>query len=226
MIVLRRDGTGIPRPRRRTARFVAAGGLALIGACLWSTADIVGEANLELDLSHIPAEAREARISVTDASGGHFSREAQVSGEAMTVYVGHLALGRAVVHTELISSAGSPVGCREDAIQIGSHDKAHLELDLGAPSLETDAACNDGLDNDCDSVVDCEDPDCRGARRFCAVGGCLGEQHCQGPDWGGCTGVSPTPEKSYAACTDHSDNDCDGTVDCEDLDCHCTGCGC
>jgi MYXO-CTERM domain-containing protein len=71
------------------------------------------------------------------------------------------------------------------------------------PSAEV---CN-GLDDDCDGVVDgmartCDDPP--------AVGECVpGMQVCIGGSWGACTGgIGPSTE----GC-DGLDNDCDGTVD-------------
>ncbi len=65
----------------------------------------------------------------------------------------------------------------------------------GGTCTPTPEACTDGVDNDCDSLVDCDDPDCSAD-----------------PDCQVCT---PIPEN----CTDGSDNDCDGMVDCDDQDC-------
>jgi hypothetical protein len=53
--------------------------------------------------------------------------------------------------------------------------------------------CWDGVDNDCDTIIDCADPDCA-AHPSCAV--------C-------------SPER----CADGRDNDCDGRTDCDDPDC-------
>ncbi|MEE8408218.1 MAG: hypothetical protein V3T05_01310 [Myxococcota bacterium] len=55
-------------------------------------------------------------------------------------------------------------------------------------------ACSDGLDNDCDNNVDCDDSDC------VRPGNCGCEGHEQD-------------------CTDGNDGDCDGRTDCEDVDC-------
>jgi hypothetical protein len=55
--------------------------------------------------------------------------------------------------------------------------------------------CTDGVDNDCDGSVDCDDRDCN-----------------QDP---ACVVCVPDPED----CTDGMDNDCDGSVDCDDRDC-------
>ncbi|MEZ4475458.1 MAG: hypothetical protein R3F60_32620 [bacterium] len=58
--------------------------------------------------------------------------------------------------------------------------------------------CNDGVDNDGDTVTDCGDIDCREA------------PNCQ-PDG--------QPESTNARCQDWVDNDGDGSVDCDDSDC-------
>ena len=63
------------------------------------------------------------------------------------------------------------------------------------PSGTNEQSCSDGVDDDCDSRIDCLDPDC----------GC---------DAGACT---PTEdENTLAACHDGLDNDCDGRIDCEE----------
>jgi len=65
-----------------------------------------------------------------------------------------------------------------------------------APS-EFGPSCADGLDDDCDGLLDCADPDCAGAIA-----------------------------ESGAACHDGVDNDCDGLVDCADSNCaDAEGCG-
>ncbi len=83
----------------------------------------------------------------------------------------------------------------------------------------------DGLDEDCDAVIDENIAGCTcagGARRPCgrAVGACSeGEQVCDGGTWGSCSGVTPREE----AC-DGVDNDCDGAVD-DGVANACGGCG-
>jgi hypothetical protein len=71
----------------------------------------------------------------------------------------------------------------------------------------------DGLDNDCDGIVDngCPDDCVHGETRECStdVGECeVGTQICEYGLWGDCDGVLPEPE----VC-DRTDRDCDGTVD-------------
>ena len=71
-----------------------------------------------------------------------------------------------------------------------------------APSPAAAAAkeeiCNDGLDNDGDTVIDCGDADCASEAR------CV-------PDG--------KPESSNERCSDWVDNDKDGIIDCEDKEC-------
>jgi hypothetical protein len=58
--------------------------------------------------------------------------------------------------------------------------------------------CEDGVDNDGDTVPDCADADCAAA------------PNCQ---------KDGSPESSNARCSDWVDNDDDGVMDCEDQDC-------
>lgn len=64
------------------------------------------------------------------------------------------------------------------------------------PDEDPEASCSDGEDNDCDGLVDGDDPDCGG-------GGCV-----------------PTHNKEKGPrCSDGVDNDCDGLIDGADPDC-------
>jgi hypothetical protein len=60
--------------------------------------------------------------------------------------------------------------------------------------------CDDGLDNDADSVIDCGDNDCVGTER------CKSLKNGQ-------------PENTDERCSDWLDNDGDGIIDCEDQEC-------
>jgi len=85
--------------------------------------------------------------------------------------------------------------------------------------------CSDNVDNNCNGLIDSNDPDCSsacvsGQTRSCGVniGKCsAGTEACVSGRWSGtCTGsVSPTTE----TCNDKEDNDCDGLIDCNDSSC-------
>ncbi|HAK60216.1 MAG TPA: hypothetical protein DCO77_07505 [Nitrospiraceae bacterium] len=62
------------------------------------------------------------------------------------------------------------------------------------PPGETEAICDDGIDNDGDGPIDCADPDCAG------IGYC-------------------GPEGKDETCSDGHDNDGDGDIDCADSGC-------
>jgi len=72
------------------------------------------------------------------------------------------------------------------------------EPDLGHTPRPTESVCNDGQDDDGDTVFDCGDADCKA------------DAACQ-PDG--------QPEYDDARCGDWIDNDSDGYVDCDDFDC-------
>jgi hypothetical protein len=85
--------------------------------------------------------------------------------------------------------------------------------------------CNDGIDNNCDGLIDCNDPKCQpvgnaiGAvcdakGNTCSVLGVTGKSTCSV-----CSGNGGTPEAHETSCGDGKDNDCDGLVDCQDPDC-------
>jgi hypothetical protein len=110
------------------------------------------------------------------------------------------------------------------------------------PCTGSETNCNDTLDNDCDGVADCEDPDCAtpGSEIACFDGfdnDCDGATDCDDAD---CLGGGESdcsdgvdndcdslidcadPECQVGPetlCTDGADNDCDGHIDCDDSDC-------
>ncbi len=71
-----------------------------------------------------------------------------------------------------------------------------------------EAACGDGMDDDCDGAADCADADCAGDA--CGPGGAT----CVGTSC-----VCPGGTSESASCTNGVDDDCDGALDCADADC-------
>ncbi|NNE06221.1 MAG: hypothetical protein HKO64_12585 [Xanthomonadales bacterium] len=75
----------------------------------------------------------------------------------------------------------------------GGRNKSCKGDPICTPTENPEVSCIDGIDNDCDGLVDTDDPD------------------CQGP-------CNPT-EPVEVSCDDGLDNDCDGLVDLDDPDC-------
>ena len=81
----------------------------------------------------------------------------------------------------------------------------------------TNAACMDGLDNDCNGFIDCNDFSCSrpdgGAITVCDSGtrtdAAVDARSCD----------SSGAENTTASCSDGIDNDCDGFTDCDDFSC-------
>jgi hypothetical protein len=102
------------------------------------------------------------------------------------------------------------------------------------PEEDTETQCTDQVDNDCDTYVDCDDPDCSNDpncqecvpeaedenTQDCDNGiddDCDGDVDCDDAGCANapiCNGCTPSTE----SCTNGQDDDCDGLVDCEDLD--------
>jgi hypothetical protein len=87
-------------------------------------------------------------------------------------------------------------------------------------------SCADGGDNDCDGLIDCDDPDCAG------VNGCPGNQECTDADNDGwyaepaCLGLTDCDDTDPNVnpgedeiCDNGIDDDCDGDIDGDDSEC-------
>lgn len=93
-------------------------------------------------------------------------------------------------------------------------DVCSCPSDCGTPAPESE--CTDGVDNDCDTLVDCDDPDCAGD----AACTCDDDGVCEtDEDQCNCPFDCGDPPSNEADCSDGLDEDCDGDVDCDDADC-------
>jgi hypothetical protein len=95
------------------------------------------------------------------------------------------------------SGSGAGTGGSGSGTASGGSAGTETTPDAGSgcvPKSPSETSCSDGIDDDCDGKVDCDDPDCR------KPGQC---------------GCNPTELK----CGDGVDDDCDGNQDCADQDC-------
>ncbi|MBI2667310.1 putative metal-binding motif-containing protein [Candidatus Woesearchaeota archaeon] len=96
--------------------------------------------------------------------------------------------------------------------------------------IPIDEICNDNLDNNCNGAVD-ENCICEGNQtRNCSLnkGVCLGlNQTCANGEWNSCNYDSINSyQRKERNCLDNKDNDCDGTIDDNDIDCKGSGESC
>jgi len=196
-------------------------GAGQIGA--WNAIGFIGPyvPKTETDFTQSPWGARIAAI--TEAGWNSFSIERTLTSElSTTVYV---AFGIDVVfevqrnyHLDHAVLTGVPLQCGNGACVFGENP-CNCPADCGsAPGNE--AACSDGVDDDCDLLIDCADPDC-GGEASCAGVVCDGDLVCEtGEESCICyidCGAAPIRE---SVCDDGIDDDCDGLTDCDDgMDC-------
>ncbi len=160
-------------------------------------------------------------LPVFVASGETLEMTVVFSPRAVRTYSATLT-GAMTLEDFTLSGGGCSVGCGEEAPE-------DSQLFLVATVSGTGDAeapyedCGDGIDNDADDLVDCDDPDCA-TDPGCAEGETIcddeldndgdGLVDCDDPDCASdpaCGG----PE----LCDDGVDNDGDGRIDCDDPDC-------
>jgi hypothetical protein len=92
------------------------------------------------------------------------------------------------------------------------------DLDCVSGGSCPETLCSDGQDNDGDTSADCDDPDC--ANQLCRA--TPATFRCEAVGICSCNGATnPAPEIS---CNDGLDNDCDGSTDCADPGCDTRAC--
>lgn len=91
----------------------------------------------------------------------------------------------------------------------------------GIAAEESEAACTNAVDDDCDGAIGCDDPGCGRIFRACVLPlGCPGVERwdCRSKSYGACES-DPALEADPQACSNGLDDDCDGAADCLDPGC-------
>jgi hypothetical protein len=120
----------------------------------------------------------------------------------------------------------------------GDQDSGPGGMDSGSMSCPSSVeVCDNGVDDDCDGQMDCDDSDCTGQTSCCSAlpentqgecgdlkdNDCNGKADCDDLNCSGtlacCVRTGAGTEASMAECTDGIDDDCDGKVDCADPQC-------
>jgi len=167
-------------------------------ATSFNDANVVSRIQLMLDRANagdcelvvkgvIAGEARGALFVGADAFQPDRAGDALIDKTALRNLAA--AAGQELTYTCVPPGAGTRVALDRDEDGFFDRDELDAGFDPGDPS--DPAACEDGLDNDGDSLVDASDPGCRDA--------------------------NGTTESS--GCNDGIDNDLDGAIDMADSDC-------
>ncbi len=172
------------------------------------------------NLSSVNMAVQPALFTIVDAQKNVVACEVFGAGGTAPVAcsgTGLLAQG-GVAHCALVFSTTTPTTL---VFSDGAH-QAQLPIDLASigtyvPPVpeDSEARCRDGLDNDRNGKIDCDDL----AGECCnLIANCPAGTACWSLPWYASKNGSGA-EHSASACSDGKDNDADGFIDCEDYDC-------
>lgn len=125
--------------------------------------------------------------------------------------------GDEAISSPVFITTGTPVDADNDGYD-STVDCNDNDAAINPGAVEN---CTDGIDNDCDNLIDAQDPDAQGCPLVCTdddadsyslEGGDCGAVDCNDLD----ALINPAAVEN---CTDGVDNDCDGLEDCNDSDC-------
>lgn len=123
------------------------------------------------------------------------------------------------------SAAGGPGAIPDTDSGAATDIQTATDRACTASGMEnTNESCSDGVDNDCNGFFDCNDFACsrNAAVTICPDAGTSPPRDgAARVDTAGCMAMGA--ENTPTACGDGVDNDCDGFVDCNDLNCTCQG---
>ncbi|MCP4873808.1 MAG: hypothetical protein GY898_34400 [Proteobacteria bacterium] len=154
--------------------------------------------------------------------GEHLPLTIVFSPETVRTY-GAVLTGSLSMSDFVVGGGGCSAGCGEEAPEDLTQFVAVTVIGTGNEEAQFED-CEDGIDNDGDGLVDCDDPDCLTFPNCSEIefdcGNGLDDDgdglvDCDDPDCANDPECGGDPE----ICDDGIDNDGDGRVDCEDADC-------
>ena len=190
----------------------------------WHAVGFVGlrEPTVEGDFTASP-EGQEFGVIQGSTPWATYSMQRTISVSSPAV--AYVAFGYNIVwetirthYFDAVTLSGVPIQCGNGQC-FGGENPCNCPADCGAPAAH-ETFCTDGLDDDCDGLIDCADPDCS-ANPACAGIVCDGDGVCEPGEtpcvcWMDCG----PPSVVEGDCGNGLDDDCDGLVDCEDtFDC-------